>query len=139
MARFVRALTPRRLFVVLDCCHSGGMDVKDLAPAALGYSSSAVPVQLLIAAEKAVSPADGDKGFETLGQGAGRAVLSSSQGKQPSYIRRDRQMSIFTYALIEALTGHAQPTEGAPEVLVSDVMSYVWRRVPHSAMADWGE
>jgi len=47
-------------------------------------------------------------------------------------------MSIFTYHLIEALTGHAQPQEGATEVLVSDVMGHVWRRVPESAKADWG-
>jgi hypothetical protein len=47
-------------------------------------------------------------------------------------------MSIFTYHLIEALTGHARPAEGAREVLVSDVMSHVHRRVPQSARADWG-
>jgi hypothetical protein len=52
-------------------------------------------------------------------------------------MRRDGQMSLFTYCLIEALTGHAQPQEGATEVLVSDVMSYVWRHVPQSARADW--
>jgi len=48
-------------------------------------------------------------------------------------------MSVFTYHLIEALTGHAQPQEGATEVLVSDVMSHVWRRVPKSVKADWDE
>jgi hypothetical protein len=53
-------------------------------------------------------------------------------------MRKDGQMSIFTYHLIEALTGHAQPKEGATEVLVSDVMSHVWRHVPRSARADWG-
>ena len=58
-------------------------------------------------------------------------------GEQRSYMRRDGQMSLFTYHLIEALTGHAQPQEGASEVLVSDVISYVWRHVPQSARADW--
>ncbi len=48
-------------------------------------------------------------------------------------------MSIFTYHLIEALTGHAQPQEGVNEVLVSDVMSYVWHKVPRSANADWNK
>ena len=47
-------------------------------------------------------------------------------------------MSIFTYHLIEALTGHAAPADGATEVLVSDVMSHVWRRVPASARAEAG-
>ena len=62
-------------------------------------------------------------------------MLSSSTGAQSSYMRRDGKMSIFTYHLIEALTGHAQPQEGATEVLVSDVMGHVWRRVPESARA----
>ena len=47
-------------------------------------------------------------------------------------------MSIFTYHLIEALTGHAQPQDGAAEVLVSDVLSYVYRRVPQSAKVQTG-
>ncbi len=34
-------------------------------------------------------------------------------------------MSIFTYHLVEALTGHAQPQEGAKEVLVSDVSNRI--------------
>jgi hypothetical protein len=52
-------------------------------------------------------------------------------------MRKDGKMSIFTYHLIEALTGHAQPKEGATDVLVSDVMGHVYRRVPQSAQADW--
>ena len=134
----VRAIQPHRLLVVLDCCHSGGMEIKDLQPAA-GFLDAAFPPALLVEpAEKAVTPLDGAKGLEALGLGVGRAVLSSSQGQQLSYIRKDRAMSIFTYHLIEALTGHAQPQEGAGEVLVSDMMSHVWRRVPKSAHADWG-
>lgn len=46
-------------------------------------------------------------------------------------------MSIFTYHLIEALTGHARPAAGATEALVSDVMGHVWRRVPQSARAEY--
>jgi uncharacterized caspase-like protein len=133
----VAALKPRRLLVLLDCCHAGGMEVKGLE-AAPGYASAAFPPELLLAGEAAVSAADGAKGLEQLAQGAGRAVLSSSQGDQPSYIRRDRAMSIFTYHLVEALTGHARPAEGATEVLVSDLMGHVWRTVPASARRDWG-
>jgi len=127
-AAAVGALNPRRLLVVLDCCHAGGMGVKGGA-----YTGAAVPPALLM---KGVGP--GAKGPESLAQGRGRAVLSSSTGEQTSYLRRDRRMSIFTYHLIEALTGHARPAEGAREVLVSDVMSHVHRRVPRSARADWG-
>jgi len=39
---------------------------------------------------------------------------------------------------LKRFTGHAQPQEGATEVLVSDVMSYVSRKIPPSAKTDWG-
>lgn len=136
-AETVGELTPRRLLVVLDCCHSGGMGVKEMVPLPAGYIGAAIAPSDLM--QDGVSRAStGAKGIEMLEQGAGRAVLSSSTGKQSSYMRRDGKMSIFTYHLIEALTGHAQPQEGATQVLVSDVMSYVWRHVPRSARADWG-
>ena len=138
-AEAVSELKPRRLLVVLDCCHAGGMGVKGV-PLPVGYVETAMTPSLLMEGEKAVGPgAKGAKGLETLAQGAGRAVLSSSTGGQSSYLRRDGKMSIFTYHLIEALTGHAQPQEGATEVLVSDVMSHVWRRVPQSAKTDWNK
>jgi hypothetical protein len=138
-AQAVGELRPQRLLVVLDCCHAAGMGVKDLrltAPA--GYVGAAMAPNLLMEGGKAVA-GPGAKGLDTLTQGQGRAVLSSSTGEQLSWLRRDGTMSIFTYHLIEALTGHAQPKAGASEVLVSDVMSHVWRQVPESARADWDE
>ena len=87
--------------------------------------------------EKAVTVADGAKGVEELAIGVGRAVINSSQAHQQSYMRRDGKMSIFTYHLIEALTGHAKPEENATEVLMTDVMSHVYRNVHLSAKADW--
>jgi hypothetical protein len=133
----VSALKPQRLLVVLDCCHAGGMGVKD-RPA--GHTRIAIAPSLLMEeGEASIGPeTEGAKAFEELTQGKGRVVLSSSTGDQSSYIRQDGKMSIFTYHLIEAFTGHAQPEEGAKEVLVSDVMSHVWRHVPKSAKADWG-
>jgi len=134
----IEALAPRRLLVVLDCCHAGGMGVKDPLSFPTGYQEAAIPPTLLMGeGDKSVGPgAQGAKGMAALAQGQGRAVLSSSSGTQRSYLRKDGKMSIFTYHLIEALTGHAQPQGGATQVLVSDVMSHVWRRVPQSARAD---
>lgn len=135
-AERVGALKPKRLLVILDCCHAGGMGVKGEGSLPASYVETAISPSLLMAGEKTlVGP--GAEGLETLMQGSGRAVLSSSTSEQPSYMRRDDKMGIFTYHLIEALTGHAQPAEGATEVLVSDVMSHVWRHVPASARADW--
>ncbi|MBX2998773.1 MAG: caspase family protein [Caldilineaceae bacterium] len=125
-------LRPQRLLVILDCCHAAGMDVKDLDFVADHYQEAAVPPQVLMVGEQRTADPRA-KDLSTLAQGAGRAVLTSSQGTQKSYIRRDGSMSIFTYHLIEALTGHAQPEGGAREVLVSDLMSYVTRTVPSSA------
>lgn len=132
-AEAIGELRPRRLLVILDCCHAGGMGVKGI-DAPEGYISTALPPAKLMPERKSIT---GTRGWDALTHGHGRAVLSSSTGEQESYIRRGREMSIFTYHLIEALTGHAQPEGGAKEVLVSDVISYVTRNVPKSAMADW--
>lgn len=139
-AEAIEKLEPRRLLVILDCCHAGGMNVKQ-GPIAEGkYVPTALPLHILN-----YSAASGDtnpnknptQNVEILRQGRGRAVLSSSQGEQLSYIRKDRTMSVFTYHLLEALTGHAQPKTQATEVLVSDVMSYVWRSVPQTVKQEW--
>ncbi|MBN1890635.1 MAG: caspase family protein [Thermoflexales bacterium] len=134
LAEAIGALAPRRLLVVLDCCHASGMGIKGALSVPAGYAQAAVTPLLLMQGEQApVGPSAKGAKMETLALGKGRAVLSSSSGDQSSYIRKDGKMSIFTYHLIEALTGHAQPQEGAKEVLVSDVMSHVYRRVPDSA------
>lgn len=123
-ASAIADIHPRRLLVLLDCCHAGGMGVRDILP--LGYTPEAVP-------EKIVKDA-----FAPLGVGSGRAVISSSTGEQVSHNRKDRTMGIFTYHLIEALTGHAEPKEGSVDVLVTDVISYLQRSVPATAKAEYG-
>jgi hypothetical protein len=132
-AEAIDTLRPRRLLVLLDCCHAGGMGAKSLPLAQGRYTAAALPPHLFMGAEKGVDAPGLSKGLDHLAQGIGRAVISSSRGSQLSYLRRDKTMSIFTYHLIEALTGHAQPQSGAKEVLVSDVMGYVTRKVPTSA------
>jgi hypothetical protein len=124
----VAKLTPRRLLVVLDCCHAAGMGVKQAAPVPAPFASAAIPPALFL--PQAKSPA--------AGRLAGRAVLSSCQPGESSYLRADGRMSIFSYHLIEALTGHAQPSGGAREVLVSDLASYLQRAVRQSARAEHG-
>lgn len=133
-AEAIEAIQSQRLLVILDCCHAGGMGVKEVPGQ---FASAAIPPQLILPQQEIVTPAT-TKSLTNLSVGQGRAVLSSSTGEQSSYLRQDGKMSIFTYHLIEALTGHAQPQAGATEVLVSDVMSHVYRRVPASAQADHG-
>jgi hypothetical protein len=123
VAAEIEAVRPRRLLVVLDCCHAGGMGIKgeDLL-AEGGLRKSAAPAEA--------------RPVVALARGQGRAALSSSAAAESSYVRSDRAMSIFTYHFVEALTGHAQ-AEGATEVLVSDIMGHVSRTVPASARAEY--
>ncbi len=123
LAAEIEQVRPRRLLVILDCCHAGGMNIKgeDLF-AVEGLAKAAAPPEA--------------RSVVALMQGQGRAVLSSSTAAESSYVRSDRKMSIFTYHLVEALTGFAQP-DGAADVLVSDLMSYVSRHVPQSARAEY--
>lgn len=123
VAAAIEMVRPRRMLVILDCCHAGGMGIKgDDYLVGQGFTASAAPA----AARPVVA----------LMQGQGRAVLSSSTAAESSYIRSDRKMSIFTYHLVEALTGYAQPA-GSTEVLVSDLMGYVSRAVPKSARDEY--
>lgn len=131
-------LTPQRLVVILDCCHAEGMEVKDVALdddfEIDNFDVQPFPVS--DAVEKAVPSFDPEaKDVDLLATGAGRAILNSCKPSEKSYIRRDGQMSVFTYHLIEALTGHAEPKAGATEVLITDVMGYVQRKVPVTAQA----
>lgn len=71
-----------------------------------------------------------------LSKGMGKAVLCSSYDTQSTYVRKDGSMSIFTYHLIEALTGHATYANSDNHVLVTDVMSWVHREVAKTAKAD---
>jgi uncharacterized caspase-like protein len=119
-AAIVEEISPRRLTVILDCCHAEAMGVKDVA----GHSMKTA----------ALTPET--PGIAALAKGDGRAILSSSRGDQKSWIRKDEQMSVFTYHLIETLTGHVgRPDE--PEVLVTEVMDYVARKVPATTRAEW--
>lgn len=132
----IAALEPERLLVVLDCCHADGMGMKNVEPDSLdGPLPAAFPLDL--PETKGIPTVeDGGKGISALAQGNGRAILNSSTGAESSYIRRDGAMSVFTYHFIEALTGHAPHDTDATTVLVTDVMSYVTRKVAATAQAE---
>jgi uncharacterized caspase-like protein len=76
----IQALSPRRLLVVLDCCHAGGMGVKgEAASPPVGVGAAVPPALLMKGAASSAGP--GAKGTSSLAQGRGRAVLSSSTGQ----------------------------------------------------------
>jgi len=86
-------------------CHSGGMGVKDVSLLPAGYAEASISPLLFVEGESAQS---WSKGFRSPGARYRRACTQFSKSTQRSYMRRDGKMSIFTYHLIEALTGHAQ-------------------------------
>jgi hypothetical protein len=115
----LRAVKARRLLVVIDSCHAEGMAAAkddsgeiDLPP---GFTKIAPPKDMV----------------DTLKQGEGRAVFTSSRGTQLSYIRPDQTLSIYTYHLVEALRG-AGNRVGDMEVHLSNLMNHLGKTVPAS-------
>ena|GEM_PF-363128 len=122
----LRQIPAQRLLVIIDSCHAAGMAtaknglVETLHATSLrlpgGFLPTALPKNLI----------------DELKQGTGRAVFTSSTGKQESWIRPDGNMSIYTFHFLEALQG-AGNQPGDQVVTVSDVMKYVGKTVPDSA------
>jgi|GEM_PF-880962 len=130
----IAAIRPQRMLVLLDCCHAAGVDAKAVELAADAPHLKPVSFPLELPGTKDIPVFDqGAKDVHHLATGAGRAILNSSTGAESSYIRRDGKMSLFTYHLIEALTGHAPHDSDDETVLVTDVMSYVTREVAATA------
>lgn len=128
----ISTIGAKRMLAILDCCHAAGMEVKDVAVTAV--ASTAFPLELPETKNIPTYEAEpGSKDVSDLLDGNGRAVLNSSTGSQSSYVRTDGAMSLFTYHLIEALTGHAPHADDATVVYVTDVMSWVTHRVKQSA------
>ena len=132
----IQNITAKRLLVILDCCHADGMGIKSVDDSEK-VKSAAFPLDLPETKEIPELPMEpGAKAVSDLLEGEGRAILNSSTGAQPSFVRKDRKMSLFTYHLIEALTGHAPHADDATVVYVTDVMSWVTHEVKKSAQND---
>jgi hypothetical protein len=115
----LRRIPARRLLVFVDSCHAEGMATSKDEPAVKlppGLAQVALPKGLV----------------EDLKRGAGRAVFTSSRGKQRSWARPDGRMSIYTYHLVEALQG-AGNRPGDTVVRVSNLMNHLGKAVPESA------
>ena len=127
----VRQIDAKRLLVVIDSCHAGGMATsKD--PQEIIREAEKLDTELADEFEnfKRVSPSKGL--VEQLTQGKGRVVLASSSGEEKSWIYPNGLYSIYTYHFLEALQGAAnQP--GDTEVKVSNVMTHLSKAVPESA------
>ena len=108
----IEAITARKLVVLLDCCHAGG--VPALKEPGETFVKSPVPPELL----------------NVLGTGSGRVVVASSREDEYSYT--GQPLSAFTDCLLEALQGKASVNkDGYARIL--DVLVYLFDQVPKRA------
>lgn len=106
----LRAIRARKLLVLLDCCHAGGIgEAKDPDLAALPKSPA--PPGL----------------FDALKAGSGRVLIASSRKNERSYT--GHPYSVFTAELLKALAGYgAFERDGYARVL--DAAMWLGRQVP---------
>ena len=122
----LREIDAQCLLVVIDSCHAAGM-----ATSKDGDSSKAeAKLQKALLGLNRVAPSKSL--METLTKGKGRAVFTSCEGEQKSWIKQDESMSIYTYHFLEALQGLGNK-EGDTEVKLSDLMGYLDNTVPKTA------
>ena len=108
----IEAIKARKLVVLLDCCHAGGVPaLKELGET---FVKSPLPTDLL----------------HVLGTGSGRVVIASSREDEYSYT--GNPYSAFTACLLEALQGKAAvKQDGYARIL--DVLIYLFDQVPKRA------
>lgn len=123
--RWLQALEGRRVVVILDTCHSGGVVELKADPAARDAAKT-VPLPGGIRATPKVPDhflADAFRGVRNLGQRE-LWVLASSKAEQVSFEWKEKGHGAMTYYLLEALDKLAAP------VTVADVAKYVQAEVP---------
>lgn len=74
---------------------------------------------------------------DELAAGEGRAIFTSSSGEEESWVRRQRDLSVFTFHLLEGLQGAANK-ENDEQVRVSHLMSHLGATVSEGAEAAGG-
>ncbi|HMT93186.1 caspase family protein [uncultured Thiothrix sp.] len=105
----LRQLRSRRVLVIFDCCHSGG----------IGETKSPYGTEV-----KAGLP---DEYYKVLSKGWGRVIIASSRPNEVSYVYQGDKNSLFTKHLLEGLQGKALVT--GHYVRVFDLFSYLQPKV----------
>jgi hypothetical protein len=106
------AISAKKMSVILDACHAGGsVDLK--AADGTAVWKSGLPNDY----------------YEALSEGNGRVVIASSRAEQYSYVRKQGDLSLFTWHLREALNGKAA-IRGDGLIHVLDMFHYVNEAVP---------
>lgn len=114
----LRAIKAKKMLLLLDCCHAGGVGVtKSLQGEVVGHPPNSEMV-------KSPMPPEAN---DLLAQGSGWVIIASSMEKEVSYA--GEPYSAFTAALIEALCGRGVAVQDG-YVRVSDLARYTGEMVP---------
>jgi hypothetical protein len=116
----LQAVPARKVVVVFDCCHSGGVG----ALKAPGIGSDALLKDGL-----------SDSYYDRLAAGRGRVILASSRDTEFSSILAGAANSLFTHHLKAALLGAAPADDGY--IHIFDLFEYVHPKVTSDAPPSW--
>jgi hypothetical protein len=105
----LRAILARKVVVVFDCCHSGGVGQ---------------PKDGLGATFKAGLP---ESYYDALKEGQGRAILASSRSTEFSWVLPGAENSLFTQHLLDGLHGGIASDDGL--IRIFDLFEYLQPRV----------
>lgn len=105
----LRKIPARKLVVIFDCCHAGGIgQPKDPnAPIVKGGLS--------------------DSYYDRLKQGTGRVILASSRSSESSYVLPNASNSLFTQHLLTGLQGGIASEDGL--IRIFDLFEYIQPKV----------
>ena len=105
----LRDIPARKVVVIFDCCHAGGIgQPKDAAAPVLktGFSESY---------------------YDALKQGRGRVILASSRSTESSWVLPDAENSLFTQHLLAGLRGGIPSDDGL--IRIFDLFEYLQPRI----------
>jgi len=105
----LRAIPARKVVVVFDCCHSGG----------IGQPKDATT--------PAVKTGFSEQYYDALKEGRGRAILASSRSSEYSWVLPGAPNSLFTHHLLAGLRGGTPSDDGL--VRIFDLFEYLQPRV----------
>ncbi len=110
LTEMLRAIKAKRLTVVLDCCHAGGIgeprDLEPTEPVGIGLS---------------------DGYLNELKSGTGRVIISAATGIEPANVPDGAKCGLFAEHLIDGLRGAARGDGGVIRIL--DLYAYVQEKV----------
>ena len=105
----LRAIPARKVVIVFDCCHSGG----------IGQPKGATA--------PAIKAGFSDSYYDALKEGRGRVILASSRSTESSWVLPGAENSLFTQHLLTGIRGGIPSEDGL--IHIFDLFEYLQPRV----------